>query len=165
MATPVSGQGTKGPRLHDWCYLELADLKAGEFNEKKHGLWTCGLLIRRNIADGDLAYFTTWCPAGTPIDTLVSVEGRRWAIEDSFDLITTKPGLGMAGIGSHACLRHDGGHPASGQQADARKSQPLVDPGDPAHGAPPRAETHRSSRYHRMVTLGACASAAAQYRI
>jgi len=23
-----AGEGTKGPRLHDWCYLELADLDA-----------------------------------------------------------------------------------------------------------------------------------------
>ena len=23
----LAGAGTKGPRLHDWCYLELADLK------------------------------------------------------------------------------------------------------------------------------------------
>ncbi len=62
-----AGAGTKGPRLHDWCYLELANLEAEEFNDEKHGLWTRGLLIRRNIADGDLAYFTTWCPAGTSI--------------------------------------------------------------------------------------------------
>jgi SRSO17 transposase len=88
-----AGQGTKGPRLHDWCYLELADLEAGEFNEKNHGLWTRGLLIRRSIVDGDLAYFTTWCPAGTPIDTLVSVEGRRWAIEDSFETAKNEFGL------------------------------------------------------------------------
>jgi SRSO17 transposase len=88
-----AGQGTKGPRLHDWCYLELADLEADEFNETSSGLWTRGLLIRRNIADGELAYFTTWCPAGTPIDTLVSVEGRRWAIEDSFETAKNEFGL------------------------------------------------------------------------
>lgn len=88
-----AGSGTKGPRLHDWCYLELADLRAEEFNDEIHGLWTRGLLIRRNIADGDLAYFTTWCPAGTRIKTLVSVEGHRWAIEDSFE--AAKNGLGL----------------------------------------------------------------------
>src|SRR6476619_1254019 len=60
---------------------------------ENHGLWTRGLLIRRNIADGDLAYFTTWCPAGTAIDTLVSVEGRRWAIEDSFETAKNEFGL------------------------------------------------------------------------
>jgi SRSO17 transposase len=51
------------------------------------------LLIRRNIADGDLAYFTTWCPAGTSVATLVSVEGHRWAIEDSFETAKNEFGL------------------------------------------------------------------------
>jgi SRSO17 transposase len=51
------------------------------------------LLIRSNIADGDLAYFTTWCPAGTSIATLVNFEGRRWAIEDSFETAKNEFGL------------------------------------------------------------------------
>jgi SRSO17 transposase len=51
------------------------------------------LLIRRNIADGDLAFFSTWCPPGTSIETLVRVEGCRWAIEDSFE--TAKNELGL----------------------------------------------------------------------
>ena len=88
-----AGEGTKGPRLHDWAYCELADLDAGEYDETRSGLWTRGLLIRRNIADGDLAFFTTWCPAGTIIDALVKVEGHRWAIEDSFE--TAKNELGL----------------------------------------------------------------------
>lgn len=88
-----AGEGTKGARLHDWAYCELADLDADEYDETKSGVWTRGLLIRRNISDGDLAYFTTWCPAGTDIQALVSVEGRRWAIEDSFE--TTKNELGL----------------------------------------------------------------------
>ncbi len=88
-----AGEGTKGPRLHDWVYCELADLDAAEYDETRTGLWTRGLLIRRNIADGDLAFFTTWCPAGTSIDTLVKVEGRRWTIEDSFE--TAKNELGL----------------------------------------------------------------------
>jgi SRSO17 transposase len=44
--------GAKGPRLYDWCYLELADLEVEEFYSINHGLWTRGLLIRRRIADG-----------------------------------------------------------------------------------------------------------------
>ena len=88
-----AGEGTNGARLHDWAYLELADLDADEYDETKSGLWTRGLLIRRNIADGDMAFFTTWCPAGTAIESLVSVEGHRWAIEDSFE--TTKNELGL----------------------------------------------------------------------
>src|ERR1022692_2744963 len=88
-----AGAGTKGPRLHDWCYLELADLEAEPFNSANDGLWTRGLLIRRHIADGDLAFFTTWCPAGTSIETLVAVEGHRWAIEDSFETAKNEFGL------------------------------------------------------------------------
>ena len=88
-----AGEGAKGPRLHDWAYCELADLDAAEYSDDQSGLWTRGLLIRRNIADGDLAYFSTWCPVGTSIETLVRIEGHRWAIEDSFE--TAKNELGL----------------------------------------------------------------------
>jgi SRSO17 transposase len=88
-----AGEGTKGARLHDWAYCELADLDAAEYDNECTGLWTRGLLIRRNIADGDVAFFTTWCPAGTGIAALVTVEGHRWAIEDSFE--TAKNELGL----------------------------------------------------------------------
>jgi hypothetical protein len=100
-----AGAGTKGPRLHDWCYLELADLEVEEFYSANHGLWTRGLLIRRHIADGDLAFFTTWCPAGTSIETLVAVEGHRWRSrtvlrprKTNSDSITTRADPGMGGI-------------------------------------------------------------------
>ena len=86
-----AGAGTKGPRLHDWCYLELADLE-GEDRTITAKPLDRGLLIRRNIANGDLAQFTTWCPAGTSIKTLVRVEGHRWAIEDSFEQPKTSSG-------------------------------------------------------------------------
>jgi SRSO17 transposase len=88
-----AGDGTKGARLYDWAYCELADLDAAEYDDERTGVWTRGLLIRRNIADGDLAFFSTWCPAGTSIQTLVAVEGHRWAIEDSFE--TAKNELGL----------------------------------------------------------------------
>jgi SRSO17 transposase len=108
-----AGEGTKGARLHDWAYLELADLDSADYNSACSGLserlslvdtssarsemnvrlWTRGLLVRRKIADGDMAFFSTWCPAGTPIETLVKVEGHRWAIEDSFE--TAKNELGL----------------------------------------------------------------------
>jgi SRSO17 transposase len=88
-----AGDGTKGARLHDWVYLELADLDADDFDAAFPGIWTRGLLIRKNIADGDLAFFSTWCPIGTSIEKLVTVEGHRWAIEDSFE--TAKNELGL----------------------------------------------------------------------
>jgi SRSO17 transposase len=88
-----AGDGTKGPRLYDWAYVELADLDASAYGASYSGLWTRGLLIRRTIADGDLAFFSTWAPAGTSMEMLVRVEGCRWAIEDSFE--TAKNELGL----------------------------------------------------------------------
>lgn len=88
-----AGTGTKGERLYDWAYLELADLEAAEYNDKLSGTWTRGLLVRRSLADGEQAFFSTWCPAGTPVTTLVAVEGRRWAIEDAFETAKTELGL------------------------------------------------------------------------
>src|SRR5215210_8306471 len=87
------GDGTKGPRLYDWAYVEWADLEAEEYSPEHTGLWTRGLLIRRNITDQDRAFFSTWCPAGTLMDTLVRVEGHRWAIEDAFETAKTELGL------------------------------------------------------------------------
>lgn len=88
-----AGDGATGERLHDWAYLELADLTAAEFGSDLAGTWTRGLLIRRGIGDGSLAFFTTWRPAGTPIERLVRLEGTRWAIEDAFESAKTERGL------------------------------------------------------------------------
>lgn len=89
-----AGEGTKGPRLFDWAYLELADSDPEDVGAPAGlGLWTRGLLIRRRPADGELAYFTTWCRHGTEMETLVQVEGRRWSIEDAFE--TAKNELGL----------------------------------------------------------------------
>jgi SRSO17 transposase len=89
-----AGEGTKGPRLYDWAYLELADLETDEVGcPGSPEVWTRGLLIRRSLADQSLAFFTTWCPKGTPLTTLVRVEGCRWAIEDGFETAKTELGL------------------------------------------------------------------------
>jgi SRSO17 transposase len=142
-----AGAGTKGPRLHDWCYLELADLEAEEFNQENHGLWTRGLLIRRSIGDGDLAYFTTWCPAGTSIKTLVGIEGHRWAIEDSFETAKNEFGLDhnetrswhgwhrhvsfvMLAFAMMAAIRHQANRPAPKKTtSSARRKLPALSAG------------------------------------
>jgi SRSO17 transposase len=84
------------------------------------------MLVRRNIGDGDLAFFSTWCPKGTSMKKLVSVEGHRWAIEDSFEAAKNELGLdhnetrSWHGWHRHVslvmlALRHDGRHPPQGQ--------------------------------------------------
>jgi SRSO17 transposase len=174
-----AGDGTKGPRLHDWCYLELADLDAGQFNSTNDGLWTRGLLIRRRIADGDLAFFTTWCPAATTIETLVTVEGHRWAIEDSFETAKNEFGLdhnesrswhgwhrhvsmAMLAFAMMAVIRHHANPPQpkkTQRRTMAKQSHscpaidPMVNPGNSAHRHQARPKTDQASTHHRMVTL------------
>jgi SRSO17 transposase len=63
------------------------------FQIEKCWTWTRGLLIRRGVSDGKMAFFSTWCPKGTPLKVLVEVEGRRWAIEDAFETAKTELGL------------------------------------------------------------------------
>jgi hypothetical protein len=118
-----AGEGTKGPRFYDWAYLELADLDGeAEGYAGSRGLWTRGLLIRRSLADRELAFFSTWCPKGTPAEVLVRVEGRRWAIEDAFETAKDRararpqrdPQLAPPRLARHARLRHAGGGPPSG---------------------------------------------------
>ena len=165
--------------MHDWCYLELADLEGEESNHHSQVLWTRGLLIRRNIANGDLAYFTTWCPAGTSIKTLVSVEGHRWAIEDSFETAKNKFGLDhnesrswhgwhrhvslvMLGFAMMAAIQHQANKPTPKKPSRAQRqdirSHSLVDPGNPPHSSTSRAKTHSTRRCHRMVALAARSS-------
>ena len=73
--------------------LNSPHLEADEYVDGAERLWARGLLIRRHRADGELAYFSTWCPAATSIETLVAVEGHRWSIEDAFE--TAKNELGL----------------------------------------------------------------------
>src|SRR5712671_5742651 len=174
-----AGDGTKGPRLHDWCYLELADLDAGQFNSANDGLWTRGLLIRRRIADDDLAFFTTWCPAATSIETLVAVEGHRWAIEDSFETAKNEFGLDhnesrswhgwhrhvsmvVLAFAMMAVIRHHANPPQPKKRnSEPRQKQnhrrlvidPMVNPGSSAHRHQARSKADPTRPHHRMVTL------------
>jgi SRSO17 transposase len=160
---------TKRPRRHDWAYLKLADLDAEEFDAENPGLWTRGLLIRRHIADGNLAFFATWCPVGTSIETLVPVEGHHWAIEDSFE--TTKNELGldhnesrswhgryrhvsllMLAFAMVAVIRHRQ-QPKHGLRncRSATAADALVGPGNPSHRRRSRSETDQPRQHHRLV--------------
>ena len=90
-----AGDGVKGPRLYEWAYLELAEVAADVADTPASAtVWTAGLLVRRRLGNGELAYFLTRCPQGTPLAELVAVEGRRWAIEDAFETAKTELGLG-----------------------------------------------------------------------
>ena len=147
-------------------------------------LWTRGLLIRRTMADGDLCFFSTWCPVGTDIATLVRVEGRhpgqgrgaasgdRGQLRDGQERVRARPQpdpllawLAPPCRAGDAGFRHDGGDPSPGQPGRAQKkdrhrpsgadrTDPMVRPGDPAHRHPPCRQTHRSGPDHRLGHAG-----------
>ncbi|GAA4475885.1 hypothetical protein GCM10023157_05620 [Gluconacetobacter asukensis] len=65
-----AGRGTKGERLYDWLHCPMADLEADEYSDTSTGIWTRGLLARRN-----------------------PVEGVRWRIEEGFETAKNEFGL------------------------------------------------------------------------
>ncbi len=79
-----AGDGAKGPRTYDWTRVPVRPLEDGD----QH--W---MLVRRRISDGELAYYLCYTPGGASLTDLVSVAGRRWAIEESFQTAKGEVGL------------------------------------------------------------------------
>jgi SRSO17 transposase len=140
--------------------MALATLRADALDPAlDQSWWTRGLLVRRSLSDGALSYFATWCPAGTPIQRLVAVEGRRWAIEDAFETAKTELGLAhnesrswhgwhrhislvMLAFAMLARVRQQANGPPPKTALIAKLAGALVDAGDPARGSPPGATAH-----------------------
>lgn len=84
---PLScGAGAKGPRVYGWALLPLP--RWGQSDAVLHAL-----LVRRSLSDGELAYFVVFAPAGTALQTLVTVAGMRWTIEECFEVGKSETGL------------------------------------------------------------------------
>jgi SRSO17 transposase len=79
-----AGHGAKGPRLYDWARVPVRPLSESD------RYW---LLVRRRLADGELAHYLCFTPPGTAMADLVAVAGRRWAIEESFQTAKGEVGL------------------------------------------------------------------------
>jgi SRSO17 transposase len=80
-----AGDGAKGRRLYDWTRVELAPPATAGMAR-----W---LLVRRSRADGELAFYACYGPAGTPLIGLVRVAGARWAVEEGFEQAKGEVGL------------------------------------------------------------------------
>jgi SRSO17 transposase len=78
---PLSaGEGSQGPRLYEWAWLQLPYEREGVEG------WASWLLIRRSLSDpSKRAYYRAWGPASTPLTVLVRVAGSRWTIEEGFE--------------------------------------------------------------------------------
>jgi SRSO17 transposase len=81
-----AGAGSKGPRFYDWAWISIEPGQPDAHGQR----W---LLIRRNNATGELAYYRCWSPAPVPLHELVRVAGRRWTIEESFQASKNLTGL------------------------------------------------------------------------
>ena len=91
-----AGDGAKGPRVYDWAAVEIRPLR-----EPGKGHW---LLARRSVAKPEeLAYYVCYGPAGTALEELVRVAGRRWTIEECFE-----EAKGEVGLDQYEVRRWDG---------------------------------------------------------
>jgi len=57
--------------------------------------WEHWLLVRRSIEKPEeLAHYVVFCPISTTLQELVQVAGKRWTIEESFEITKDEVGLG-----------------------------------------------------------------------
>lgn len=97
------GLGTKGERYYDWARIEVNCCNDGGFKR-----W---LLFRRNLNAPDdprsITYYQVYAPANTSLDTMATVAGQRWRIEECFKIAKDQLGLGEYEVRSwHGWLRH-----------------------------------------------------------
>jgi SRSO17 transposase len=88
-----AGQGAKGERLYAWARVAIRPLR-----EPGRGHW---LLVRRSLADGELAYYVCYGPAETSLAELVQVAGARWTVECGF-----QQGKGQTGLDHYQVRRY-----------------------------------------------------------
>jgi SRSO17 transposase len=88
-----AGDGAKGPRVYAWARVAIRPLR-----EPGRGHW---LLVRRRLADGELAYYVCYGPARTTLAELVRVAGARWMVESGF-----QAGKGQTGLDHYQVRRY-----------------------------------------------------------
>ncbi|MFF9691258.1 IS701 family transposase [Streptomyces sp. NPDC014623] len=86
-----AGRGAKGHRYYDCAVIDLADPGPGHHQ----------LLIRRNRATGELAYYRCFSPRLVPLTELVRVAGSRWRVEETF-----QSEKGLARLDEHQVRRY-----------------------------------------------------------
>jgi len=104
-----AGAGAHGPRRYAWAWIELHPRTAAPARRPRpdeqpeqpqfpQEVWS--LLVRRNLTTGELAFYRCYTPTPTTLALLVTVAGRRWTIEESF-----QAGKGLAGLDEHQVRR------------------------------------------------------------
>ncbi len=81
-----AGTGAKGPRGYDWTW--------GRLGPAKQTGWEHWWLARRSLDDpSEVAYYFSFAPEETSLETLVGVAGTRWAVEESLETAKGEVGL------------------------------------------------------------------------
>jgi SRSO17 transposase len=98
-----AGAGAKGPRLYDWAAVALSSpAPAG---------WQRWLVVRRSLQNttqkDKLAYFLVFGKQGTTLEEMVQAIGRRWTVEQCFEVGKGQVGLADYEVRSwHGWYRH-----------------------------------------------------------
>src|SRR5579864_8786603 len=83
-----AGEGSKGPRLYEWAWLQLPEQMEGQSQRAR---W---VLIRRSLSDpSKRAYYRVYGPATTTLAEVVRVTGSRWKIEEGYERAKGEVGL------------------------------------------------------------------------
>src|SRR5712692_9651010 len=83
-----AGEGSKGPRLYEWAWLQLPDETEATSQRAR---W---VLIRRSLSDpSERAYYRVVGPAQTTLPEVVHVAGSRWKIEEGYEQAKGQVGL------------------------------------------------------------------------
>jgi SRSO17 transposase len=98
-----AGAGAKGPRLYDWAAVPVSSpAPAG---------WQRWLVVRRSLpgaaVQDKLAYFLVFAKQGTTLEEMVQAIGRRWTVEQCFEVGKGEVGLADYEVRSwHGWYRH-----------------------------------------------------------
>ena len=84
----AAGEGSQGPRLYSWAWLEV------DAEPRARGGWRSWILIRRSLSEpSKRAYYRVWGPPQTPLADLVRIAGQRWRIEAGLEEAKGEVGL------------------------------------------------------------------------
>ena len=80
-----AGAGSKGPRRYDWAWRRIY------LDDTGWGHW---LLVRRQLKPPhQRAYYRVFAPADTTLEEMIAVAGKRWAVEECFEIAKGQCGL------------------------------------------------------------------------
>lgn len=89
-----AGPGSKGHRIYSWAWIAIRpEDPSTDSDDTAPETGQHHVLIRRNDRTGELAYHRCYAPRPVPLQTLVTVAGQRWRIEESFQAAKELTGL------------------------------------------------------------------------